>query len=143
MNYKYVCDNQILIDEDNLVTENSSNIVEINDNDIIEIDTLLAGLIYVKKKYTWKKKYFVVGDKSFDYWKSNKYIKNRRVRIKHKSFELNYKLELSCLKKIIHNDNVAWSFNVYKNDNFYLSLMSYNEKINDVYQKMKNAIYFL
>ena len=143
MNYKYVCDNQILIDEDNLVTENSSNIVEINDNDIIEIDTLLAGLIYVKKKYTWKKKYFVVGDKSFDYWKSNKYIKNRRVRIKQKSFELNYKLELSCLKKIIHNDKIAWSFNVYKNDNFYLSLMSYNEKINDVYQKMKNTIYFL
>tara|TARA_X000000368_G_scaffold412641_1_gene399371 strand:- start:258 stop:689 length:432 start_codon:yes stop_codon:yes gene_type:complete len=143
MDYEYIFNNEIPINEDKLVKENSSNIIEIDDDEIIEIDNLLAGLIYVKKKYIWKKKYFVVGDKYFDYWKSNKYIKNRRVRVKEKSFELNFKMELSCLKKITHNDKAAWSFNVYKNDNFYVSFMSYNEKINDVYQKMKNIIYFL
>ena len=123
--------------------DNNSNIIELNDNDIIKIDELFAGLIYVKKKYKWKKKYFVLGNNFFDYWKSNKVTKKGRKRIKENNIELNYKCELSCLKCIIHEDKRAWSFTIYKNDNFLISLLSYNKKINDVYEKMRKRIYFL
>ena len=115
------------------------DIIGLNEDDIVNFDSMIVGYIYIKKygKKIWKKKYFVLNNNIFEYWKSNKYTKNGRVRVKEKSFEINFKLELSCLKKIIHNNKIAWSFNIYKNNNFYLSFMSYNQK------KMKNTIYFL
>ena len=123
--------------------ENNSNIIELNEDDIIEINSLLAGLIYVRKTINWKKKYFVLGDNFFDYWKSNKITKKGRKRIKEKNIKLTYKCELSCIKSIVYNDKVAWSFTIYKNENFLISLLSYNQKINDVYDKMRKKIYFL
>ena len=123
--------------------DNNSNIIDINDDEIIEINDLIAGLIYVKKKYKWKKKYFVLGNDFFDYWKSNKVTKKGRKRIKEKNIKLNYKYELSCLKCIIHKNRKALSFTLYKNDNFLISLLSYNKKIYDVYEKMRKKIYFL
>ena len=123
--------------------DNNSNVIEINEDDIIELNSLLAGLIYVRKKTNWKKKYFVLGDKFFDYWKSNKVTKRGRIRVKEKNIKLTYKCELSCIKSIVYNDKVAWSFTIYKNENFLISLLSYNQKINDVYDKMRKKIYFL
>ena len=38
--------------------DNNSNIIDINEDEIIEIGDMLAGLIYVKKNWIWKKKYF-------------------------------------------------------------------------------------
>ena len=98
--------------------DNNSNVIEINEDDIIELNSLLAGLIYVRKKTNWKKKYFVLGDKFFDYWKSNKVTKRGRIRVKEKNIKLTYKCELSCIKSIVYNDKVAWSFTIYKNENF-------------------------
>lgn len=123
--------------------DNNSNVIEINEDDIIELNSLLAGLIYVRKKTNWKKKYFVLGDKFFDYWKSNKVTKRGRIRVKEKNIKLTYKCELSCIKSIVYNDKLAWSFTIYKNENFLISLLSYNQKINDVYDKMRKKIYFL
>ena len=121
----------------------NSNVIELNEDDIIELDSMMAGVIYVKKKYKWKKKYFVLGDSFFDYWKSNKITKNgERKRVKEKNIELTYKFELSCLKSIIHNGKVAWCFTIYKNENFLISLLSYNQKIYDMYEKMRRKIYF-
>tara|TARA_B100001142_G_C14175089_1_gene593855 strand:+ start:76 stop:489 length:414 start_codon:yes stop_codon:yes gene_type:complete len=122
--------------------DNNSNIIELNENDIIKLDELFAGLIYVKKRNIWKKKYFVLGDNFFDYWKSNKVTNKGRKRIKEKNIKLTYKCELSCIKSIVYNDKIAWSFNIYKNDNFLISLLSYNQKINDMYEKMRKRIYF-
>jgi hypothetical protein len=123
--------------------DNNSNVIELYEDDIIELNSLLAGLIYVRKKTNWKKKYFVLGDKFFDYWKSNKVTKRGRIRVKEKNIKLTYKCELSCIKSIVYNDKVAWSFTIYKNENFLISLLSYNQKINDVYDKMRKKIYFL
>ena len=69
--------------------------------------------------------------------------KRGRIRVKEKNIKLTYKCELSCIKSIVYNDKVAWSFTIYKNENFLISLLSYNQKINDVYDKMRKKIYFL
>jgi hypothetical protein len=121
----------------------NSNIIEINENDIIDIDNMLAGFIYIKKKWEWKKKYFVLCDNTFQFWKSNKETKKGRQRVKERYFDLCFNLELSCLKRMIYKNKIAWSFKIYKNDKLMLSFLSYNQKIQDVYSKMKNGIYLL
>ena len=104
---------------------------------------MLAGLIYVKKKNHWKRKYFVIYNDSFEYWKSNKNTKYGRKRIKEKYIKFGYNFDLSCLRKIIYKNKIAWTFKVYKNDKISCSFFSYNKKINDVFNKMKNGIYLL
>jgi len=123
--------------------EYNSNIIEISEDEIIEIGNMLAGFIYVKKNWHWKKKYFVICNTSFEYWKSYKETKNERKRVKEKYFDFDCNLDLSCLRKIIYKNKVAWIFKVYKNDKLLRSFLSYNQKINDVYEKMKNGIYLL
>ena len=123
--------------------EYNSNIIEICDDEIIEIDNMLAGFIYVKKNWIWKRKYFVICNSSFEYWKCNKDTKNGRKRVKEKYFDFDNNLDLSCIRKIIYKNKIAWIFKVYKNDKLLRSFLSFNQKINDVYEKMKNGIYLL
>lgn len=123
--------------------EYNSNIIEICDDEIIEIDNMLAGFIYVKKNWRWKRKYFVICNTSFEYWKSNKDTRNGRKRVKEKYFDFDRNLDISCLRKIIYKNKIAWIFKVYKNDKLLRSFLSFNQKINDVYKKMKNGIYLL
>ena len=123
--------------------DNTSNIVELNENEIIELGSLLAGIIFIKRNQGWKKKYFVVSSQSFEYWTSNKYTKNGRVRVKEKFFEFDYNIEISCLRKVIFKDKIAWSFHVYRKNKRLISCLSFNEKICDVHEKIKNAIYYL
>ena len=130
-------DNELI----NYNIEYNSNIIEISEDDIIEIDDMLAGFIYVKKKWSWKKKYFVICNNSFEYWKSNKNTKQGTKRVKEKYFEFDNHLDLSCLKRVIYNNKLAWIFKIYKNDKLMCSFLSYNQKVNDVYNKMKNGIY--
>jgi len=132
-------DNELI----NYNIEYNSNIIEISEDDIIEIDDMLAGFIYVKKNWYWKKKYFVICNNSFEYWKSNKNTKQGTKRVKEKYFEFDNHLDLSCLKRVIYNNKLAWIFKVYKNDKLMRSFLSYNQKVNDVYNKMKNGIYLL
>jgi|TARA_Y100000389_G_C17419336_1_gene495725 hypothetical protein len=132
-------DNELI----NYNIEYNSNIIEISEDDIIEIDDMLAGFIYVKKNWSWKKKYFVICNNSFEYWKSNKNTKQGRKRVKEKYFEFDNHLDLSCLKRVIYNNKIAWVFKIYKNDKLMRSFLSYNQKVNDVYNKMKNGIYLL
>jgi len=118
-------------------------IIGLNEDDIINFDNILVGFIYIKKygKKIWKKKYFVLSNNIFEYWKSNKKTNDGVVRIKEVIFSLNSAFELSCLKKIIYKNKIAWSFNIYKNDKLMCSFLSHNQRINDIHEIMKKKIY--
>ena len=80
--------------------EVQGEIIGLNEDDIINFDNIIVGFIYIKKygKKIWKKKYFVLGNNIFEYWKSNKKTNNGVVRIKEVIFSLNSAFDLSCLK---------------------------------------------
>jgi len=119
------------------------DVVGLNEDDIINFDNMLVGYIYIKKygKNIWKKKYFVLNNNIFEYWKSNKKSTHGVIRIKEVMFSLNSNFELSCLKKIIYKNRIAWSFNIYKNNKLMCSFLSYNQRIGDIHKIMKKKIY--
>ena len=145
MNIKYTMyfentlNNNILIHDKDTV----SNVIELVEDDIIYIDEMIAGLIYIRSCGIWKKKFFVLTDNTFEYWKSNKQTKNGRVRVKERFFEFDHKFELSCLNKTIHNDKLCWTFKLYRKDKLFLHVLSYNDNIKAIYNKIKNRLYFL
>lgn len=120
-----------------------SNIIELSENDIVKIDSFIAGIIFIKRNQGWKKKFFVISDQVFEYWSSNKETKKGRKRVKEKFFEFDHNIELSCLKKKVFKNKLAWSFNVYKNNKRMISCLSFNQKMEDIHEKMKNSIYYL
>jgi len=119
------------------------DIIGLNEDDIVNFDSMIVGYIYIKKygKKIWKKKYFVLNNNIFEYWKSNKKTNDGIVRIKEVMLYLNSTFELSCLKKMIYKNKIAWSFNIYKNNKLMCSFLSYNQRIGDIHKIMKKKIY--
>lgn len=129
---------------DSLISlEQSSNIIELNENDIKYIDDLIVGFIYIKRKRKWKKKFFVQKKSYMEYWKSYKMKKNKRIRVKECYFHLEDTFELSCIKKIIYKNKVAWTFKLYKKDHLFLSFLSFNNNIHDIYNNFKDYLNIL
>lgn len=131
--------NNILINDKDTV----SNVIELVNDEIIYVDNMIAGMIYVRSCGIWKKKFFVLSDDTFEYWKSNKQTKNGRVRVKERYFHFDHKFELSCLRKSIRNNKLCWSFKLYRKDKLFLHVLSYNENMEKIYTKIKNRLYLL
>tara|TARA_B100001093_G_C26800365_1_gene1003091 strand:+ start:600 stop:1022 length:423 start_codon:yes stop_codon:yes gene_type:complete len=131
--------NNILINDKDTV----SNVIELVNDEIIYIDNMIAGMIYVRSCGIWKKKFFVLSDNTFEYWKSNKQTKNGRVRVKERYFDFDHKFELSCLNKTIHHNKLCWTFKLYRKDKLFLYVLSYNENMEKIYNKIKNRLYFI
>jgi len=123
------------------LVQNNSNIINLKEDEIINFDNFVVGFIYIKKKKNiWKKKYFILNENLFEYWKSNKDTIYGRKRIKEKKFIIDYQMDLSCMKeKISDEGKQSWSFKLYKNDKLFLSFQSYKQ-LKDVYEKMKKYI---
>ena len=88
-------------------------------------------------------------EKSFLYKKNliwnigNHKMKNKRIRVKECYFHLEDTFELSCIKKIIYKNKVAWTFKLYKKDHLFLSFLSFNNNIHDIYNNFKDYLNIL